>query len=98
MKRKIKIPTILKYAAFVGVTYAAVASGFNYIWNRNYYDSKDFDKAEWVKVDNSDGKIWDDYKRTGIKHNIPNWRLYQEQVKKKNDGKLEGDILVPKFE
>jgi hypothetical protein len=58
-------------------------------------DPKDFKEAEWIITLNPTGTIWNPYMAEDIAHNQVNWFAYITEVKKKNNGELEGIILLP---
>jgi len=63
----------------------------------NYFTESKFENIEWKKTYNPDGRIWDDYMKADIPHNQIYWSEYSRKVIEKNNGKLEGNILLPDF-
>lgn len=63
---------------------------------KRYLRTEDFDNAAWVKIDNRSGQgIWGYYMKEDIAHTALNWQAYIREVKKKNDGRLEGEMFLP---
>jgi len=57
---------------------------------------KNFEAAQWGHYNNIDGEIWDEYIAESIPKNSDNWRIYQEEVKKRNGRtELTGKIILP---
>jgi hypothetical protein len=63
--------------------------------SRTHLKPEDFKKAEWIKFDNENGRIWSCYTNENIPQHTANWNRYENEVREKNKGKLEGDILLP---
>ena len=57
--------------------------------------TEDFENATWLPYTNKSGRIWSCYTYENIPQNQDNWTLYQEEVSKKNNGNLDGYILLP---
>ena len=88
----------LKNLAYGAVGLALLAGTYITISNsndKNYLKPTDFSKAEWIEFDNYNGRIWDYYMNEKIPKNIPNWHLYMDEVREKNNDNLEGRILLP---
>ena len=51
----------------------------------------------WIKVNThkNSGGLWDFYTAEGIYQREKNWRIYQEAVESKNNGKAKGRVYVP---
>ena len=77
--------------AILGGTYITISNSND----KNYLKPTDFSKAEWIEFDNYNGRIWDYYMSEKIPKNIPNWHLYIDKVREKNNDNLEGRILLP---
>lgn len=77
--------------ALLGGTYITISNSND----KNYLKPTDFKKAEWIESYNPSGIIWDEYMNENIVKNQFNWHMYIDEVRKKNKGKLEGDILFP---
>ena len=63
--------------------------------NKDYLSPKDFENAQWKYFYNGNGRIWSCYASENIQKNLPNWRMYESEVRKRNNNKLEGYILLP---
>ena len=73
-----------------------IGSCIKYAPPKNYLRTEDFDNATWVKVYNRSSQgIWGYYMKEDIAHIALNWQAYIREVKKKNDGRLEGEMLLP---
>ena len=73
-----------------------IGSCIKYALPKSYLSTKDFDNAAWIEVDNrSPQGIWGYYMKEDIAHTALNWQAYIREVKKKNDGILEGEIFLP---
>jgi hypothetical protein len=70
---------------------------WGYNWgDKHFLDLKDFRQARWVQVDNSDGRLRDNLEaQKNISCNIKNLIMYEDEIARKNQGKISGDILVP---
>ena len=66
-----------------------------YVPRGNVLTDESVDDDEWNKFYNENGRIWTSYANEYIPQATSNWELYQRKVKEKNDGELEGDILLP---
>ncbi len=73
-----------------------IGSCIKYTLPKSYLRTEDFDNAAWVKIDNRSAQgIWGYYMKEDIAHTALNWQAYIREVKKKNDGILEGNIVLP---
>jgi len=77
--------------AILGGTYITISNSND----KNYLKPEDFNRAKWIEKTNANGIIWDEYMNENIVKNQFNWHLYIDEVRKKNKGNLEGDILLP---
>ena len=95
-KKRTTLKDLALYATFiVGLTFCGKSViGYN---NRGDLIPEDFKKANWVEYFNEDGRVWSEYMEANIPHNTTNYYAYLLEVRKKNKGKLEGTILLPKF-
>ena len=59
------------------------------------YTEKDFENVNWLNYNNQSGMIWSCYKKENIPRSGMNWAIYIDQVRKKNNGNLSGNILLP---
>ncbi len=87
----------------------AIASGLTiggvYKFNDVYLNPSDFQNTRWIQVENPDGIIWDNYKKSGIPQNGNNWAAYQIEVRDRNgclqedtrNKCLTGKIDIPNF-
>ena len=75
--------------AILGGTYITISNSND----KNYLKPEDFNKAKWIERGNPSGIIWDDYMNENIPKNQFNWHMYIDEVRKKNKGDLEGDII-----
>jgi len=73
--------------AILGGTYITVSN--------SHLKPEDFNKAKWIEKTNPIGTIWDEYMGENIVRTTFNWHMYIDEVRKKNKGNLEGDILFP---
>ncbi len=99
MRRKIrrKKPSC-KYLYGVIALSAGIAlgiKGLDYFANRGALAPEDFDKAEWIEFYNEDGIIYPCYMNEKIHYSQGNKYAYEKEVGEKNNGKLEGTILLP---
>lgn len=83
---------VLTLGVAVGILYASEKLTSS---SGDYLKIQDFEKAKKIEFYNENGRIWTPYMNEKIAHNQSNWNLYSEQVKKMNNGKLEGTILLP---
>ncbi|HUW43850.1 MAG TPA: hypothetical protein VMV95_02740 [Bacillota bacterium] len=84
---------ILKTLAY-GATGLAILAGVSILPNKNL-KPENFEKANWIEYNNPNGIIWGCYTNEDIPKNQSNWHLYIEQTREKNNGNLEGTILLP---
>jgi len=95
MKNKKRLLKNLVYGAvglaLLGGTYITISNSND----KNYLKPEDFSEARWIKSPNASGIIWDEYMDENISKNQFNWHLYIDEVRKKNKGDLEGEILFP---
>ncbi len=77
--------------AILGGTYITISNSND----KNYLKPEDFSKAKWIESYNPIGTIWDEYMGENIVRTTFNWHMYIDEVRKKNKGNLEGDILFP---
>ncbi|MDO8517268.1 MAG: hypothetical protein Q7S33_04025 [Nanoarchaeota archaeon] len=63
--------------------------------NKTDLTKEDFQKAEWKLYGNNSGMIWSCYTFEDIPHTSNNWYAYEKEVRAKNKGNLEGQILLP---
>ncbi len=70
-------------------------SGLGMHLSKSYFKPKDLEEKEWILYNNPDGRIWDEYMNESTPHTNPNWRLYQEEVRKRNPQGLTGEIYLP---
>ncbi|MEM3091315.1 MAG: hypothetical protein QXX55_01265 [Candidatus Pacearchaeota archaeon] len=63
--------------------------------NKEYLSEEDFQNAKWIKFYNSNGRIYSCYMKEKIPKNMPNYHLYLDEVNRKNNGNLRGEILLP---
>lgn len=76
--------------ALLGGTYITISNN-----EKNFLKPEDFDNVEWFKLNNPSGTIWHGYMGENIVRTPLNWHLYIDEVRKKNNNKLEGKILLP---
>lgn len=55
---------------------------------------QDYARANWIK-DHVKGNLYTFYMSEQILHTTEDYHLYLDRVKKKNNGKLEGKLLLP---
>lgn len=84
---------ILVGGAMIGITIVGVKE-IEHVIKENLLTSTDFENATWIEY-NSDGTIWGPYMAEDIPHNKFNWPLYTDEVRSKNNGNLQGTILLP---
>ena len=73
-----------------------IGACIKYSLPKSYLSTEDFDDATWVEVDNRSGQgIWGYYMKEDIAHTALNWQAYIREVKRKNNGRLEGEMFLP---
>jgi len=55
----------------------------------------DLNESKWKPYDNKSGEVWSSYMGEDIPHSSKYWEIYQDRVKKVNDGRLTGEISLP---
>ena len=87
-----RLKTILASGAVIIGTVIVGAYIFS---SKDNLDHNLFHDSYWTSRYNEGGEIWSSYMAEEIFHNKHNWKLYQEEVNRKNNGKLEGTVLFP---
>lgn len=85
----------LKNLAYGAVGLAILGGTHIILPNNNILKPEDFKKAKWIEFYNTNGRIDSCYKKEDISEHSYNWQVYRDEVRKKNNNKLEGRILLP---
>lgn len=85
----------LKNLAWYGTVSLALLGGTYITISNSNLKPEDFSKAKWIESYNPSGTIWDEYMNENIPKNQFNWHMYIDEVRKKNNNKLEGIISFP---
>ncbi len=91
---KMKTKSFLKNSLLAGITIGTISLGTTQLI-KSTLKPENFQKAKWFRAYNPNGRIWSYYMKEDIPHTQINWYAYETEVKKRNNGKLEGDIFLP---
>jgi len=89
-ENRIKRNSFFALFSFVGVALLKYLGGCS-----GTLEPEDFENATWKEFYNENGRIYSCYKSENIARSSTNWYAYETEVKKKNQGRLEGTILLP---